>query len=155
MFSFSAFSSFSFLYFYVFLFDIFLFYVFLSYYFFGVFLFDLFHQPHIKQGGKADPGAMRIHIKQGGKSRSRSHEEPKFHSISLKSLATRFKQSQVTSVSTRIQIKLMRIHGDPQGSKGIHGDPQGSMRSRGSVFFPLGFLNCFSYSFVVNREKRI
>ena len=91
---------------------------------------------HIKQEGKADPGAMRIHIKQGGKNRSGSHEEPKFHSISLRSLARRLNQSQVTSVSTRIQIKFMRIHGDPQGSTGIHEDPRGSMQSRGSVFPP-------------------
>ena len=41
-------------------------------------------------------------------------------------MARRLKQSQVTSVSTRIKIKFMRIHGDPRGS----------MRSRGSVFSP-------------------
>ena len=79
-----------------------------------------------RQGGKS---RSRIHEnphKTRWESRSRSQEKPKFHSISLRSLARRLKQSQVTSASTRIQIKFMRIHGDPQGSTGIHEDLWGS-----------------------------
>ena len=62
---------------------------------------------------------ITLTLTQGGESRSRSHEEPKFHSISLRSLARRLKQSQVTSVSTRIQIKFIRIHGDLCGAEDL------------------------------------